>query len=112
VTTSSRLSRFVVGALLFSADVSLAKKPDPPSAYANSKTLTASCDAVWSAVPAMLANRGFMPESSDRAGGFMRLRYTRGDSGFGFAGKDVKGLALERGGGLTTYRRFASRVGR
>jgi len=53
------------------------KKPEPT--YPNTKTYPVSCDAVWARIVPVIAKNALVPESSDRAGGFMRLRYTRGD---------------------------------
>jgi hypothetical protein len=45
------------------------------------RLISAPCDRVWSAsTPTFLAKQ-LIPESSDRAGGFMKLRWTGGDIG-------------------------------
>jgi len=73
---------------------------------ANTRNIPAACDAVWSAVVPVVATRGFMPESSDKVGGFMKLRYTRGATGWLGSDKDVKQLTEHRTGLLETYDRF------
>ena len=84
------------------------KRPKvPPVVYNNVREIPASCDAVWGSVVPVVAKRGFMPESSDKAGGFMRLRYTRGDStGMLAPEKDVKALTSHRRGALETFDGF------
>lgn len=86
--------------------MAVAKRPAPVIAYENTKAFHSSCADVWAVVPSIVAKRGFMPDSSDRAGGFMKLRWTKGDSVGYIAGKDVKQLTLERGGAITTYGRL------
>ena len=78
---------------------------------ANTRRLSAGCDAVWSAIVPVVAKRGFMPESSDKAGGFMKLRYTRGASGWLGSDKDVTQLTEHRKGLLETYDRFEISAG-
>jgi hypothetical protein len=83
------------------------KKPgQPPVIYSNIREIPASCDAIWGHIVPVVANRGFMPESSDKAGGFMKLRYTRGDGGWLRSDKDVKALTSHRKGLFETYDRF------
>jgi hypothetical protein len=56
------------------------KKPKPqPVVYSNTKTFAGSCDTVWAKIVPVIAKNALVPEASDRLGGFMRLRYTRGD---------------------------------
>ena len=47
-----------------------------------------------------------MPESSDKTGGFLRLRYIRGASGWLGSDRDIKALTTERPNFLVTYDRF------
>jgi hypothetical protein len=80
---------------------------DPP----NTRRLSAGCDAVWSAIVPVVAKRGFMPESSDKAGGFMKLRYARGGAGWLASDKNVKELTEHRVGLLETYDQFEISAG-
>ena len=73
---------------------------------ANTRDIPAGCDAVWSAIVPAVANRGFMPESSDKAGGFMKLRYMEGATGWLGSNNKVKELTEHRVGLLETYDRF------
>lgn len=75
---------------------------EPP----NTRMLAASCDVVWSAIVPVVSKRGFMPESSDRAGGFMKLRYTRGATGFLGSKKEVNSLTEARSVIFNQYERF------
>lgn len=95
-------------AVLLAASLLLAEKhpKEPPIIYSNVREIPASCDAIWSHIVPVVARRGFMPESSDKAGGFMKLRYTRGDGGWLQSDKDVKALTTHRKGFLETYDRF------
>jgi hypothetical protein len=45
------------------------------------RLIAARCDGVWSAATPTFLAKQLMPESSDRAGGFMKLRWTGGDIG-------------------------------
>src|SRR5689334_13387538 len=107
-----RIPFLLVAGASFAVTLLADRRPkEPPKTYENSRALDASCDAVWSQLPAVIARRGFMPDSSDRAGGFLKLRYTRGDTGWLKSDKDVKALTAARGGFLTTYDRFRISAG-
>ncbi len=54
------------------------KPPAPILTYPNTKTYAHSCDEVWSKIVPVVAKNALVPESSDRLGGFMRLRYLNG----------------------------------
>ncbi len=72
----------------------------------NTRVISETCSNVWPKVVPVVSSRGFMPESSDKAGGFMKLRYTRGQTGWLGANRDIKTLTEARDGFIETYRQF------
>ncbi|HXP87815.1 MAG TPA: PEGA domain-containing protein [Bryobacteraceae bacterium] len=66
-----------------------------PSVYENSKAIETSCDKAWPVVLSVVTKNGFTPELSDRAGGVLKARFTRGDSLYGGARNDMNTLTLK-----------------
>lgn len=83
-----------------------AREKTPPKVYENTRELARSCADVWPKIIPATSKRGFMPDTSDRAGGLMKLRYTRGNTGYLKSDKDVKALTTTRIGVLTTFDAF------
>lgn len=102
------MRHIVLIAMLCSSPTFGKKRPkEAPVVYSNVREIPASCDAVWGRVVPTIAKHGFMPESSDKAGGFMKLRYTRGNTtGMLAPEKDVKALTLHKRGALETFDGF------
>jgi hypothetical protein len=84
--------RKLAAVLLFWAPVLLSGEDARP--FANSKTVSGTCDSVWPAMLSILMKNGFAPELSDRAGGILKARYTRGQSRYGAARRDMNALTL------------------
>ena len=75
---------------------------DPPG----SRLFTQSCDAMWAPSLAVFMDKGFDPESSDKAGGVLKLRWSKGNSGWLAANGDVKTLTKARTGLFANYEGF------
>lgn len=78
----------------------LAEKParNKPAAreYQNYVEIKAPCGKVWGAALSSVLKRGFTPETSDRAGGVLKLRWARGNSGWLQADRDVKAYTAHK----------------
>jgi hypothetical protein len=75
-------------------------------AFSNSKTIAADCEAVWPAMLSVMTANGFVPVLSDKAGGVLKANYTRGESLWGGAKKDMNALTLNRFSGWTVVEKF------
>lgn len=53
------------------------------------RTINSACDQVWSTATQVLLSKNLTPVTSDRAGGFMKLRWTAGDDTYRTAKEDV-----------------------
>jgi hypothetical protein len=74
--------------------------------YANSKTIQASCNTVWPAMLTAVTKNGFSPELSDRAGGILRARFTRGESLYRGARNDMNALTVNPSSRWAAIERF------
>lgn len=74
--------------------------------YSNSKMLDVPCDAAWPGMLSAVTKNGFAPALSDRAGGILKASYTRGESLYRGAKKDMNALTVNRYNGWTVIERF------
>jgi len=87
------------------------KFKEPPVIYSNTKSYSATCDAVWSAAMPLLTEIGLAPQSMDRQGGFASLKWTKGQN-VGYGSKsDVKLLTTGYSGFWASYEVFRIETG-
>lgn len=77
------------------------------SVFANSTVIQKTCDSVWPTMVSTIAKNGFTPELSDRAGGILKARFTRGQSLYGAARKDMNALTSNPPSRLAVVERFS-----
>jgi len=65
-----------------------------------------SCGAAWPVTLQALIRVGFVPLSSDKGGGVLSIRWTKGQSGGAAANHDVRSLTNASHGAITTFDRF------
>ena len=74
--------------------------------YPKSKTIATDCEVVWPAMLSVMTANGFVPVLSDRAGGVLKANYTRGESLWGGAKKDMNALTFNGFSGWTVVEKF------
>ncbi len=73
------------------------KPPQQTQNYGNTMAFEATCGEMWKVLVPVAGAHKLTPESSDRSGGFMKLRYTGGDSLYRAVQNDVKSLTTVSG---------------
>ena len=72
----------------------------------SSRVIGTNCDSVWSASTSIFLARHFTPETSDRAGSLMKLRWTAGDDTYRNANESVARFTTFRARWTNPVERF------
>jgi hypothetical protein len=72
------LAILLLTAALLTAQKKPKPDPEPPKTYASERVFGAPCDAVWPAALQVLIAEGWEVKTSDKAGGLLALRWTKG----------------------------------
>ena|ERR1051326_1955148 len=95
--------RLAVLAITLAMSALAAKKPVAPIEYPNFRVVPTSCDVAWATAVRVVTNAGFIPQSSDKTGGVLSLKWGKGDIGYPQATREVKAYTKTKPGALTTY---------